>query len=225
MDSPLDHVTAESPAPPHNGHVPSDAALDRPPRPPGPSARPAALVFGIIFVLFVVGAVAAGLTGSSSPGPTNPRPSSAPVAGTGGLVAVPARATLAPVVLRSEPPADVVDAVVVPRGTLAVPHSGIQRGVGLYDASIRADAPATEQPLITFFRKELAAGRWHVVQAGSTSGGGYQILAQHPGSDGYEWELGVTMSATVFAGTPTLSVPPGGLTPMTLRLFAVSDQS
>ncbi|HLX88328.1 MAG TPA: hypothetical protein VKR22_07740, partial [Acidimicrobiales bacterium] len=145
MANPLDHVTDGQPATRHNGHVPVDTALEGPPRrPPGPSARPAAVVFGIIFVLFVLGAVGAGLSGG--PSTSKPaRPSSAPVPGTGGLVAVPGRATLSSVITTSSPPADVVAAVVVPRGTAPVPGSGAQRGVGLYDATVRAEAPAAEQ--------------------------------------------------------------------------------
>ena len=226
MANPLDHVTAGPPATSPNGHVGADTPLDAPPaRPPGPSARPAAVVLGIIFVLFVLGAVLAGL--ASGPSTSKPsHPSSGPIPGTGGLVAVPARSVLTSVLAASEPPADVVAAVVVPRGTAAVPSSGVQRGVGLYDASVRAEVPAAEQPVITFFRAELAAGHWHVLQAGDRSGGGYQFLAQHPGSDGYEWEIGVTLSATEFTDRSTVvSVPPSGLTPVTLRLFAVSDQS
>ncbi len=193
-------------------------------RPPGPSARPAAVVLGIIFVLFVVGAVAAGLTGSG-PRRAEPVASTARVPGTGGLVAVPAAAVLAPVRLPGEPPADVVAALVVPRGTLTVPGSAVQHGVGLFDGTLRLQVPAAEGPAISFFHTELVAGRWHLLRVGPASGG-YQLLAQHPGSDGYEWELGITLSPTRFrSDVPGVAAPPGGVTPASLRLFAVSDQS
>ncbi len=226
MANDLDHAGAGRQATRHNGHVPPEADFEPPPpRPAGPSTRPALVALGIIFVLFVVGLVGAGLSGGP-PSPTRlaPRPAS-PVPGTGGLVPAAARGLFAPVVTASEPPTDILAAVVVPRGTSAAPGSAVQRGVGLFDATVRTEVPAGEQQVITFFRTELAAGRWHVLQAGSQSGGGYQILAQHPGSDGYEWEIGVTLSPTLFsAAQATVSVPPGGLTPVTLRLFAVSDQ-
>lgn len=218
-----DPATADLPAPSGNGHVPGGA--DGPaPRPPGPSARPAAVVLGIVFVLFVIGAVAAGLTGSSSRTPPA-SPSTAVVPGTSGLVAVPARTALTPILTTGEPPADVVAALVVPRGTAAVPGSATERGVGLYDATVHVQLPAPEEAVITFFRAELAAGHWHVLRAGTTAGG-YQFLAQHPGSDGYEWELGVTLSPTTFtSAVPGVTAPATGVTPAALRLFAVSDQS
>ena len=194
-------------------------------RPPGPSAKPALVVFAIVFVVFLAGFLADLLSGgarTSAP----PRPAAAtPVPGTGGLVPEPARAVLAAVVTADQPPADVLDALVVPKGTRFVPGSAAQRGLGLYDASVRVEIDASEQDAITFFRAELAGGNWHLLSAGRASGGGYQLIAQHPGSDGYEWEVGETISPTAFSSQiPGGSAPAAGVTPATLRLFAVSDQ-
>lgn len=212
-----------------NGHGPLRPGLGRLPgsgRPPGPSAKPAAVVFGIILVLFVVGFVADQL--SSSPHtrtPSHPAPPSRPVPGTGGLIAEPAAPLLAPVVTDREPPTNVVSALVVPEGTAFVPGSASQQGLGLFDATVHLQVPAPEQDVITFTRAELDAGQWQVLSAGPR-GGGYQFVAQHPGSDGYEWEVGFTLSATAFTSTvPGVSAPAGGVTPIALRLFAISDAS
>lgn len=226
MANPSDHATAAPPAVRGNGHVPPGAA--GPPgagRPPGPSAKPAAVVLGIILVLFLSGLVAAGLTGSTAKKPPA-SPRSAVVPGTGGLIAVAGRDLLAPVLTPGEPPADVVAAIVVPRGTRLVPGSAASHGIGLFDATVGTQVPAAEAPAIAFFRAELAAGRWRLLRAGTSGNGGYQFLAEHPGSDGYEWELGITLAATQFtSAVPGVTTPAAGATPVTMRLFAISDQS
>jgi hypothetical protein len=194
-------------------------------RPPGPSVKPAFVVFAIVLVVFVSGFLADLLTSSS---PSSPSPSAAATAvpGTGGLVPEPARHVLAAVVTPGQPPADVLAALVVPTGTRYVPGSALQQGLGLYDGSVRVELPAGERDAITFFRAELAAGRWHLLSAGAVPGGGYRFIAQHPGSDGYEWEVGETLAPTAFSSQiPGATVPAAGVTPATLRLFAVSDQS
>jgi len=90
---------------------------------------------------------------------------------------------------------------------------------------VGAVVAAAEQAVITFVRAELAAGSWHTLSAGAY-GSGYRFIAEHPGSDGYEWELGETLSPTTFSSpVPGMSVPPSGVTPVTLRLFAISDES
>ena len=195
-------------------------------RPPGPTAKPALLVFAVVFVVFLAGFLADLLSGGSAPSaPPGRAAATAPVPGTGGLVPVPARTVLAAVVTADQPPADVLGALVVPRGTRFVPGSGTQRGLGLFDGSVRVEIPASEEDAITFFRAELAAGNWHLLSAGRTSAGGFQLIAQHPGSDGYEWEVGETLSPTVFSSqVPGGSVPATGVTPAALRVYAVSDQ-
>jgi hypothetical protein len=194
-------------------------------RPPGPTVKPAAVVFGIIAVLFVAGFVADDLTSAHHPAVARPAARPSPVAGTGGLVPEPAATVLGGILEPGEPPADVLGAVVVPRGTAAVPGSATQRGVGLYDATVDLEVPAPEGHALAFFRAELAAGRWKVLSAGP-SGAGYRFVAQHPGSDGYEWELGITLSPTTFPSpSPAQPSSPQGVTPVTLRLFASSYDS
>jgi hypothetical protein len=181
-------------------------------------------VLAVILAVFLVGFVADLVSSSPrGPAPSTPRRAT-PVPGTGGLVAVPAKAVLVPITTSDEPPSDIVAALVVPGGTRPVPGSASQRGLGLYDASEMVVVPAPEADVLTFLRTELGAGQWHLTSEAPAPGGTYRIIAQHPASDGYQWELGATVSATAFTSpVPGMAVPRSGVTPLTLRLFAISD--
>ena len=130
-----------------------------------------------------------------------------------------------------------------PGAPQATPGSARNQGVGLYDQSITFSVQASEKDVIAFFRAQLPVGRWKILGEGasissasaeSPSGAeaGYRILGQHPGSNGYEWELGVTVMPETFP-PPRLSrghvlcgwAAPVVLTPFTFRLFEVDDTS
>lgn len=201
-----------------NGHGPTRA-------PAGPSAKPAAVVFAIILVVFLAGALADALTSSHHSAPP-PRIAAGPVAGSDGLFAESGSGPLHPIARVGQPPSDILAAVALPEGTVAVPGTAVDRSLGQYDASMTVQIPASEERVIGFLRTELAATHWHVLSSGARSDGGFQFLAQHPGSDGNEWELGVTLSPTAFSSAVAgVSTPSGGVTPASVRLFVVSDQS
>ena len=221
-----------------NGHGPGGrhSGADPPPgRPPGPSTKPALIVLGLTLVIFTVGVVLEVLSGSQSR-PT-PAPTSIATAPGAVLHAVPARPLLRSIVTVGEPPDDLLNALAVPRGTTPVPGTALNRGVELYDRSLRLEVPATEQAVISFFRAQLPAQHWRRLSQGTAAKvPGYQILEQHPASDGHEWEIGVTVSPTVFPGQApsspgsasggSVAPPPAtGTTAFTLRLFSVSDQA
>ena len=113
-----------------------------------------------------------------------------------------------------------------------MPSSAVDRGVELYDRSLRFEVPASQQDVISFFRAELPALHWVRLSQGPTGSGGtqYLILEQHPASDGHEWDIGVTVSPTFFDAQAPLDLGPStagrpvGTTSFTLRLFSVSDQ-
>lgn len=198
-------------------------------RPPGPSTHLALIVLGIAAVLMVVGTVASGLAGNSKPVPSS---ISVPTAKGSPLRAVGARTELSAITDDGLPPSDIVDAVALPQGATAVSGSALDNGVASYDHSLSFTVDASQQHVIEFFRYELPALHWHVLSQGPPSdGAGYQILAQHPGSDGYEWELGATVDDEAFPanseGTADDSSTGGaaskGTTPFTLRLFEVTD--
>ncbi len=215
-----------------NGHgrASPGGAGPRPGRPPGPSTKPALIVVGLTVVLFLVGVGLELLSGSQS----RPTPSPARIATARGAVlrAVPARPGLKAIVSVGEPPDDLLDALAVPAGSTPVPSSAINRGVELYDQSLRFEVSATQQDVISFFRAELPALHWVRLSQGPTGAGGtqYLILEQHPASDGHEWDLGVTVAPTFFGAQAPGSTSPAaagrssGTTSFTLRLFSVSDQ-
>lgn len=213
-----------------NGSGTHTPVLERTPggpsRAPGPTARPAAVVLAVIMAVFLVGFVA-DLVSSNAHRAQRPSSSShaaAAVPGTGGLVASPARSVLAAITTPDDPPSDILAALVVPAGTRPVPGSSSQQGVGLYDASETVVVPASENAVIAFLRTELGAGRWQITSSAPSAGGAFRVIATHPASDGYRWELGATVSPTTFRSpVPGMPVPRSGLTPLTLRLFAISD--
>jgi hypothetical protein len=239
--SPTPAGTGTLAVPTSNGHGahPEVNPLARRPL-PGPSTRPALLVFGIIAVLFLLGFVLE--TVSSNQSKPVAAPHSVVTARGAVLRAVPARPLLRAIVGSGQPPSDLLNALAVPAGSTAVPASTTDRGVELYDRSIRIVVPASEQNVIAFFRAQLPSMHWKRLSqgpasAGSTSatsgaGGGYQILEQHPASDGHEWEVGITVSPTQFApassgavpSSPSASAPGRDATAFTLRLFSQGDQ-
>ena len=148
---------------------------------------------------------------------------------------MPARPLLKAIVSPGQPPDDLLDALAVPTGATPVPSSAVDRGVELYDRSLRFEVPATQQDVISFFRAQLPAQHWRRLSQGPDRRrrDAYLILEQHPASDGHEWDLGVTVSPTFFGGPGSTSgddvghagrAGAGHGTSFTLRLYSVSDQ-
>ena len=212
-------------SPPPDSAVATAAAADRlpPPRPPGPSAKPALIPVGIAALVLLVGGIGAVLTTSGSAQP--PANQAFPSVRAAGIAAVPARSALRPIVTAGQPPSDILDVVPLPRGAVATSGSAADNTLGLYDHSLSFTTTASEQKVITFYRAELPALKWQLESQGPPPHGapGYQILGQHPSSDGYEWEVGVTVSPTTFGSSATGASAPAGTTSFRVRLFAVSD--
>jgi hypothetical protein len=196
-------------------------------RPAGPSTHLALIVVGIAGGLMVLGTVAAVLTG----GTPAPLPSSTPTARGSPIRAVAARPELSSIITAGLPPDDVLASLALPRGTRVISGSAVDNGIGLYDHAVGFSVSASEQDVIEFFRAQLPSERWHVLSEGPASvRSDYQIVSQHPGSNGYEWELGVTVMPETFPVSPqdptSSRVGPSssGTTPFTLRLFEVTDE-
>jgi len=158
-------------------------------------------------------------------------PRSTPTASGSPIRAVAARPELSAITTAGLPPNDVLASLALPRGARVVPGSALNSGVGLYDHSLGFVAGASEHDVIEFFRAQLPSERWRILSQGPTSSGeGYQVIAQHPASNGYEWEIGVTIRPEAFGTTSPSSTTsaggtsPGGTTPFTLRLFEVTDE-
>lgn len=172
-------------------------AVDEPPprRTPGPSVRPALAVVGIALFLILAFGIGAALT--SNPTPKAPAP--APVKGTG-LVAEPATATLHPIEILGTPPADVLDALVLPKGAHEVSVTKWS-GSTQYDGKMSFRLAASQASLVDFFRAELRARKWSIVSVGPARGAPHatEVLAQRASTDGWFWEAGFVVYPTTFS--------------------------
>jgi hypothetical protein len=177
---------------------------------------------GIAALVLLIGGIGAVLTASGS---AQPSPHAFPSVRAAGIKAVPGRHALGPIVSGGQPPSDILNVVPLPRGAAVKNGSAADHTVGLYDHSLSFTTAASEQKVIDFYRAELRALKWQLVSQGPPPHGaaGYQIVGQHPGSDGYEWEIGVTVAPTTFGSAATGTAAARGTTPFTVRLFAVSD--
>lgn len=176
-------------------------------------------MLGIAVVIFVGGAVALGLGGSTAP---RPAPTTVRTAPGAPLPAVPAAAALRPIELAGQPPANIVDALALPRGARAVPGTAANFGVETYDRSEDLTVAASEQAVLTFFRAELRADGWQQVSSGPAHlGTGIEVLGQHAGSDGNTWEVGIVVHPTTFTGTGSAAAT--GTTPFSVELYIVSS--
>lgn len=149
------------------------------------------LALGVAVLVMVVAGVGIGLTrsggigASSSPAGSVPPPALAPR---------PAAPDFAPLRSNGQPPADVMDALVVPTGASAISHTNYDQANGPYDRGVGFGATASSQELLNFFRFELAANHWsNRTEAPARGGPGTQVLARHKSSDGFYWEVGVTV--------------------------------
>ncbi|HXX91778.1 MAG TPA: hypothetical protein VEI83_16295 [Acidimicrobiales bacterium] len=204
-----------------NGHGPHDAAGAVPRRGParrrgaGPTVWPAAIVVGVALVVLLTGAIGGIFAAGPAPSTGTPTVKTAPGAP---VAAVAARGALAPIETPGRPPDNVLDAVVLPAGAVAVAGSAVDEGVGLYDRSMGFTSTLSEAEVVAFYRAELPAEGWKVISTGPPQHAtGYELLGRLAGTDGYFWELGATVSPTAFGSGSSQS------TPFTLRLFAISD--
>jgi hypothetical protein len=87
-----------------------------------------------------------------------------------------------------------MDALVVPTGAAATRTTNYDRGGGPYDRGVSFTAATSTDQLLNFFRFELAANHWsNRTEAPARGSPGTQVLARHKSSDGFYWEVGVTV--------------------------------
>jgi hypothetical protein len=192
----------------------------RPPTSTGTSLRPALIVVGLAALILGLFAVFALVTSNHSSNVTTSPPPHA-VAGSG-LLAVPADHALTPIVSAGEPPADIVNAVSIPAGTVRTSNQNNSASGGQYDAQIGLRSSATQGSLLTFFAADMRRQGWQVFDQGAAANdpGATEVLGKQAGSDGWYWEMGVVVQPTTFGS----GAPAGGRTDFTLRLFQQSDQ-
>lgn len=193
----------------------------RPPRPAGPTARPALMVFFGALALFLLGVVALALSGSTAP---TAAPVTVHTAKGAPLTAVPAASLLGQITSGGQPPSDILSSLAAPEQTTAVAGSAVDNSEGSYDHELRLRVPSTEAKAIAFWKAQLPSQGWTNLSSGPPSAalratpGSIEVLARHASEDGNYWEVGFIMGPTVF--------PPGGaqFTPVTLQLYVVADE-
>lgn len=191
----------------------------RPPKPGGISMRPAMIVLALALLILAV-FLAIGALSSRSPTPAREGASSASVPGSA-LRSAPATAALAPIVVLGQPPANVVNAVSIPVGSVRIAHRDNSAGSGQYDSQVVLRSGDSQAALLAFFAADMRLRGWQVFDRGPAAHdpGALEILGKLAGSDGYYWEMGATISPTSFSP----GGPPRGQTEFTIRLLQLSD--
>ena len=128
---------------------------------------------------------------------------------------------LAPIVTPGAPPTNVVNAVEVPAGVVAVGHQNNTAGAGQFDAQVVVRSDSSQAALLSFFASEMPRQGWQVFDRGPAvhDPGALEILGRLAGSDGYYWEFGAVVASTTFPR----GGPPRGETDVTLRLLQQND--
>lgn len=100
-----------------------------------------------------------------------------------------------------EVPANIADAFVLPKNTSPRPGANTpDLGAGEFDCfEPMATAPASAGALLKFFNTQLEARGWSFFSKGA-SNGDPQSLFQKAGSDGFYWDVGVTVNKTTSSG-------------------------
>lgn len=105
-----------------------------------------------------------------------------------------------------EPPADVVDALVVPSGSVVTRARPPRPALSLYSGSFTLAVDHPADAVTTFFVDELRHDHWSVLASDATATGtGTRIYAKIPSADGFYWEVGIVVKPVSVAITPALS--------------------
>lgn len=182
-----------------------------------PSPRAALLVVLLAVLLLVAfGTLSAVLGGNSQPSSHLRAPTGTT------LVPVKASSALRSISRTGVPPANVSNAIFIPSHSRLVSSQGPSIGVGLFQATVHFQVPASELDVISFFKKAMPEAGWRIESVGPPSNGsGIEILGQIAGSDGWYWQMGATVAPTTF---PTSYSSRGnGLTAFTLELYQQND--
>jgi len=122
------------------------------------------------------------------------------------------------------PPLDIQRKVLIPE--VCTTHRELPTGGDAASPSvaIRYSCTQTAGWLQAFMDDAIPHEGWKVMSEGPTThdGGGYAVIAQQAGSDGYYWELGVVVGTTTF--TPSASGVPTQSTELTVRIFQSTAQ-
>jgi len=191
----------------------------RPPTPGGISMRPAMVVLGLAACILAV-FVTIGILSSQSPTPVRNggRPSSVPGIA---LQARPAGAALSPIVRTGQPPANILNAVFVPVGSVPVSHRDLAAQAPQFDSQVVFRSDDSQAALLAFYAADMRLQGWQVFDRGPAANhpGSLEVLGKLAGTDGYYWEMGAVIAPTTFRP----GGPPRGQTDFTLRILQVGD--
>jgi hypothetical protein len=191
----------------------------RPAVPGGISMRPAMVVLGLAVLILVV-FITIGFVTAQSPQPVKTSAAPSTVAGTP-LKAKEAARLLSPIIIEGEPPANILNAVSVPVGSVRISHQNNAAGSGQYDAQVTFRSDNSQGALLAFFAADMKQQGWQVFDQGpaADAAGSLEVLGKLAGTDGYYWEMGATIPPTTFGH----GAPAAGWTTFTVRLFQESD--
>ncbi len=136
----------------------------RPPSPGGISMRPAMIVFGLAALILVV-FVTIGIVTSQSPTPVRHSATAVAVPGITQR-AVPAAGLLSPIVASAEPPANILNAVSVPVGSVRISHQDNSAGAGQFDSQVTFRSDDSQESLLGFYAADMKLQGWQVFDRG-----------------------------------------------------------
>ena len=197
----------------------SDTAPQRPPTRGGVSMRPAMIVLALA-VLIIVLFVGLALATSSQPAPV--KTGTKPIAVTGSsLQATPADKALAPIITGGQPPDNIINAVDIPVGARRYASQNNAGESNQYDSQIDLRSSASQGALLTFYASDMKSQGWASFDRGPAANdpNALEILGKLAGTDGYYWEMGVTIQPTSFGKGSGAR----GSTEFTVRLLQEPD--
>lgn len=114
----------------------------------------------------------------------------------GGLQSEPSRTLLANCQQPGTPPANIVGALLLPRGTSASgPFKMPNAGAGDFDCYRPFTTAARPGALLGFYASQLGARGWKLFSQGSSTGSP-QDLFQKAGTDTFYWVVGITVTSS-----------------------------
>jgi hypothetical protein len=169
----------------------------RPLPPPGiaPTSYKMALVVPLVAVVLLVIVILINVLDAPGPQQKTVIPK---LTGNTGLTVSPVN-PFVPLVAAGEPPADILNAVVVPDPAISLGSIPVGGEPTSFDAAFKYSSTASQGALYSFFHQEISGHGWKIFSIGPPTGSkGIEILAQKAGSDGWYWEEGVVIHPTSF---------------------------
>jgi hypothetical protein len=198
-------TTGESPpfsTPPETDADTGPDAAPEVPRPfqQFPRKGPALIFLGVVAVVSLGGFLLAALSSS----PKTPPAPLGQVAGSN-VAAASASSFISKIAVAGEPPANVTEALVVPAGSTLISSHREAENLELFAGSVTLLAPDQPSDLVNFYRLELTHEKWKLTRTDATlDGKGSELFATIGGSDGFYWELEVTVESSNPSVSPAL---------------------